>query len=169
MQKEPGSSRTESEATMKSCFFIGHRNAPESIQGSLAEAVERHITEYDVKEFIVGQYGAFDRMTQSTLSKAKEQHPDIRLLLLLPYHPAERMVEMPKSFDGAYYPRGMETVPKRYAIERANRATLKTVDYLICYDRRYVGSTRELVDIALRREREGLIHVENLATTETRL
>ena len=30
----------------KTCFFIGHREAPESFAKKLAEAVERHITEY---------------------------------------------------------------------------------------------------------------------------
>ena len=40
---------------------------------------------------------------------------------------------------------------------------IKNVDYLICYDKGYVGNTRELVDLAHRREKEGLIHINNLA------
>ena len=47
---------------MKSCFFIGHREASEEIFPELAEAVERHIVDYGVTEFIVGNYGGFDRM-----------------------------------------------------------------------------------------------------------
>lgn len=39
---------------MKSCFFIGHREAPGKLYPFLSEAIERHITEYGVKEFIVG-------------------------------------------------------------------------------------------------------------------
>lgn len=48
---------------MKSCFLIGHREAPESLAETFAEAIERHITELGVLEFVVGGYGAFDRMT----------------------------------------------------------------------------------------------------------
>ena len=61
---------------MKSCFFIGHHTAPNNIQERLLEAIERHITEYGVTEFIVGRYGAFDRIVQSALVKAKERYSE---------------------------------------------------------------------------------------------
>ena len=38
---------------MAICFFIGHRDTPPSILHKLREAVERHITEYGVEEFVV--------------------------------------------------------------------------------------------------------------------
>ena len=40
---------------------------------------------------------------------------------------------------------------------------IKNVDYLICYDKGYVGNTRELVEFALRWEKQGSLRVENLA------
>ena len=46
----------------KSCFFIGHREASEEIYPALYAAVEQHILEYGVTEFIVGHYGGFDRL-----------------------------------------------------------------------------------------------------------
>jgi len=148
---------------LKSCFFIGHHTAPPDIRKRLLEAIERHITEYGVSEFIVGRYGAFDRMAQDALVKAKERYPDISLYLLIAYHPAEQPVKPPKGFDGTYYPPGMESVPRRCAIIRANQFMIKSVDYLICYDKGYVGNTRELLAIARHREMEGLIHIKNLA------
>lgn len=36
-------------------------------------------------------------------------------------------------------------------------------EYLLAYDKRLVGNTREIVDLARRREGKRLIHVENLA------
>ena len=36
----------------KSCFFIGHREASEEIYPALYAAVEQHIVEYGVTEFI---------------------------------------------------------------------------------------------------------------------
>ena len=55
---------------MKSCFFLGHRDAPDNIRDTLDEAIERHITEYGVTEFFVGHYGRFDRMAQAALVRA---------------------------------------------------------------------------------------------------
>ena len=52
---------------MKSCFFIGHREASSEILPALTEAVEQHIMKYNVTEFIVGNYGGFDRMAAKTV------------------------------------------------------------------------------------------------------
>ena len=148
---------------MKSCFFIGHRFVPDDIRKRLDTAIETHIIEYGVTEFLVGHYGAFDRMVQSALVKAKENYPGIQLRLLLPYHPAERPVKVPNGFDGSFYPPGMEAVPRQLAIVRANQYAIRCCDYLICYDAGHIGNTRELVALARRREKEGRIHIENLA------
>ena len=45
-----------------SCFFIGHRETPDRVYPTLLETIERHIAEYGVSEFVVGQYGNFDRL-----------------------------------------------------------------------------------------------------------
>lgn len=60
---------------MKSCFFIGHREASTELLPALAEAVEKHITEYGVTEFIVGNYGGFDRISARAVIEAKKRHP----------------------------------------------------------------------------------------------
>lgn len=57
----------------------------------------------------------------------------------------------------------MENVPRLCAIVRANQFVIKSVDHLICYDKGHVGNTRELLAIAQGQEKEGLIHIENLA------
>lgn len=71
----------------KRCFFIGHRDTPETVKSALQEAVVQHIVEYGVTEFLVGSYGAFDRMAAECVIAAKKQHPQVVLTLLLPYHP----------------------------------------------------------------------------------
>ena len=63
---------------MKSCFFIGHREASEEIFSALAEAVEHHIVDYGVTEFIVGNYGGFDRMAARAVISAKALHSVFR-------------------------------------------------------------------------------------------
>lgn len=144
---------------MKSCFFIGHREASSEILPVLRNAVERHIVEYGVTEFIVGHYGGFDRLAAKAVIDAKAQHPEITLSMLIPYHPAERPVELPHGFDGTFYPPGMEKVPRRLAIVRANRYVVDHVDYLIAYAWHPGSNARELVEYARKREQHNLITV----------
>lgn len=144
----------------KICFFIGHRDAPDELRPLLAEAVERHISEYGVVEFIVGHYGLLDAMAASAVRAAKQQHPEISLVLLLPYYPFPYETD---GFDATFYPPDMESVPKPFAIIRANEYMIRSADYLICYDRGQIGKTRDFMELARHRERKGLIHIENLA------
>ena len=148
------------------CFFIGHRDVPETVRPLLAKSIERHITEYGVTEFVVGHYGAFDRMAAQEVRKAKQRYPGVKLVLLLPYFPCKDLDELARGFDENYYPKGMENVPKRFAIIKANEHMIKTSDVLICYNRGYVGKTRDFVELALRREKKGLMRVDNLALYE---
>lgn len=118
---------------MKTCFLIGHRDAPGELRERLVRAIDEAVVRDGVTEFVVGQYGAFDRMAAGCLAEAKKAHPGLRLLLLLPYHPAERPVDLPRGFDGSFYPPGMEQVPRRLAIVRANEYMARHCDLLICY------------------------------------
>lgn len=144
---------------MKSCFFLGHRDTPESIRAAMDEAIERHIIEYGVTEFFVGHYGHLDRMAQAALVRAKARHPDIFVRLLIPYHPAERPITAPDGFDGTFYPPGMERVPRRLAILRANQYMIDSCDYLIAYVWHAASNARELLEYA---KKKGIIII-NLA------
>ena len=137
----------------KSCFFIGHREASEEIYPALYAAVEQHILEYGVTEFIVGHYGGFDRLAALAVKAAKHLYPDVKLILLLPYHPAEQPISTPDGFDSTFYPPGMEGVPRKAAIIRANRYVVDHVDYLIAYVWHPASSARELVEYARKRLR----------------
>ena len=148
---------------VKTCFFIGHRETGEWILSVLAQEVERHITEYGVTEFVMGHYGGFDRLAASAVRAAKECHPEITLTLLLPYHLHDQPIPVPEDFDGTFYPPGMEAVPKRAALVRANRYMLEHSSYLIAYVSHPPSGSREVLEAALRRQRHGLIHVTNLA------
>ncbi len=147
----------------RTCFFIGHRNTPDKVINALTDTVEKCITEHGAKNFVVGQYGNFDRLSADAVIAAKKRCSDISLLLLLPYHPAESKVEVPCGFDGTYYPEGMESVPKRLSIIRANHYMADHSDFLIAYVWRPASNARELLEYSKRRESRGLITVINLA------
>ena len=120
-----------------------------------------HIGKLGVTEFIVGGYGGFDRLAARAVISLKPHYPQITLSLLTPYHPAERPIETPPGFDNTYYPPGMEKVPRKLAIIRANRYIIDNVDYLIAYAWHPASNARDLVDYA---KRKG-ISVTNLVNT----
>ena len=135
----------------------------------MTEAVERHITEYGVTEFIVGNYGRFDHMAAKAVIVAKVQHPEILLRQLLPYHPAERPVQVPTGFDSTYYPPGMENVPRRFAITRANQYLVDHTDYLIAFVTHPASNAERLLSRAEIRARKGQLRIARLPVPETTL
>lgn len=136
---------------MKSCFFIGHREATGEILPALEDAVERHIKDYGVAEFVVGNYGGFDRLAARAVINAKRRYPDVILLMLIPYHPAERPNALLPGYDNFFYPPDMETVPRRLAIVRANRYMAMHTDYIIAYAWHPASNARNLVEYAEKR------------------
>lgn len=150
---------------VKTCFFIGHREAPDGLLPILAKIVEQHITKYDVSDFYVGQYGAFDRLAARAVIDAKKRHPKVTLTILLSYYPADRLLKLPDGANGSLYPLCMEEVPKRVAIPRANRWMVDHSTHLIAYVWHPASNARKLLDYARTREKRGLICIENIAET----
>ena len=118
--------------------------------------------EYGVTEIIVGYYGGFDRLAVSAVKEAKRFYPEVKLTLLLPYHPEERPIPTPDGFDSTFYPPGMESVPRKVAIVRANRYVVDHVDYLIAYAWHPASNARKLVEYAKKCEIRDLISIYNL-------
>ena len=151
---------------MKSCFFMGHREADERLLSRLELTLERLIAEENVRYFYVGGYGGFDRIAATAVKRAKQKYPDITLMLVLPYHPAERAVPTPNGFDGTYHPEGLENTPRRYAIVRTNQIMVNTCDWLVCYVRHGVSNSRNLLEHAQQREAKGLMQIVNIGESE---
>lgn len=132
----------------KTCFFIGHRDAPESIFPALFTEVERHIVTYGITNFITGHYGAFDRLAAKAVRQAKTRHPHVTLTMLLPYHPAEQPISVPLWFDDTLYPDGLESVPRRLAIIKANHYAIDHADHIISYVWHPASNSAALLDHA---------------------
>ena len=128
--------------------------------------IDRLIREENVRYFYVGGYGEFDRIATAAVKRAKQKYPDITLMLVLPYHPAERAIPSPSGFDGTYHPEGLENTPRRYAIVRTNRLMVETCDWLVCYVRHGVSNSRNLLEYAERRANKGLIRIMNICESE---
>jgi len=147
---------------MKRCFFIGHSDASMDILSDLTASIRQHITKFGVSEFIVGNYGNFDRLATHAVKTAKQNFPDIKLTLLLPYYPTKNTDFLTMGFDDTLYPSDIEYVPKRLAIIYANRYMVDHSDYLIAYSYYPGSNSRKILEYAKNREKEGLISVCNL-------
>lgn len=148
---------------MSICTFCGHSSVPGEIRARLAAEIERHITELGVTEFWVGNYGGFDRMAKAEVRKAKQEHPEIRLFLLVPYLPGEKSKVDTQGVDEVLFPAELETVPKRLAIPRLNRYMLQRADYLIAYVSHVSGGADKTLEEARKRETAGRLRIVNLS------
>ena len=130
--------------------MVGHRDADSRIYPKIEKAVNLHIGEYGIEEFIIGHYGNFDRMAAQAVEAARETYPKIKLTLLRPYL---THYSLPKGFDGSIYPDGMESVPKRFAILQANYRIIDRCDYVIAYVRYTFGGAYQCIDYARRKKK----------------
>ena len=131
------------------CFLFGHADAPESVSQHIVDAVEACYRERGIRSFLVGQYGNFDSLARRAVCRLKVHHPDMRLLLLMPYAPTMRRDDIPDGIDEVIAP-PVETVPPRARIVAANRYAVSKASCIICYVCR-IGNSRELLDIAAAR------------------
>ena len=146
----------------KSCFFVGHRETDERMLPGLESEIDRLIREEAVRYFYVGGYGGFDRIAAIAVKHAKQKYPDITLMLVLPYHPAERAVPITDGFDGTYHPEGLENTPRKYAIVRTNQIMVDTCEWLVCCVRHGASNSWKLLEYARRRAEKGLIQIINI-------
>ncbi len=134
-------------------------NIAQTLTMALVDAVERHITEYGVTDFLVGNYGAFDRMSARTVREAKTQHLGIHLHLMLPYR-SEMGRPLPdqEGYDNFVYPEGIEDVLYKLAIPRLNRIMVRDSAYVI----HSWGGAATTLEFAARRQRMGKLIITNL-------
>ncbi len=146
------------------CFFVGHGDTPQSVYSALVSTVERHIMEFGVTEFRVGNYGAFDRMAAHAVKAAKVKHPGISLYLVIAYLPGTGGRPLPnmEGYDGSIYPEGLETVPYRLAIPRLNRMMVREANQVIAYVTHSWGGAAKTMEYARVRERRGELIITNL-------
>ena len=125
----------------KICFLFGQATTPYDALPLIEAAAEKQYNEQGIRTFIVGNRGSFDSYAATAIKRLKRKYKDISLLLLLAYHPAERPVHLTEGFDNSFYP-PLESVPRQYAIVRANRYMVDTADSIICCVNQ-IGNTRK--------------------------
>ncbi len=123
------------------CTFFGHRDCPESIKPTLLKTIKNQI-EQGTRCFFVGNHGKFDAMALSCLRECKRKYTEIRYAVVLAYLPADPNTYLP---DETIFPEGIESAPKRFAIDFRNRWMVNHSDVVISYVNRSWGGAAKYV------------------------
>ena len=114
------------------CTFFGHRRVPEEIEPTLRSTLIDLIENHDVKLFYVGNNGEFDAMVLRQLRDLSKTYP-ITYHVVLAYMPKKQRDFDMTDYSETILPDGIETVPKRFAIDYRNRWMIRQSDYVVTY------------------------------------
>ena len=111
------------------CTFFGHRFEPQKIEPTLRSTL---IDLIEVDLFYVGNHGDFDAMVRRTLRELSAKYP-IRYNVVLAYMPEKRGKFDTADYSDTILPEGIETAPKRFAINYRNKWMIEQSDFVVTY------------------------------------
>ena len=132
------------------CTFFGHKDTPHEVKAKIRETIIRLIEEKNVTEFYVGNHGNFDKMVLSVLKELHNLYPQIRYTIVLAY----LTQNTDEDYSRTVYPEGIESVPKRFAIDFRNKWMLQQADIVVAYIRRSIGGAAKFTEMAKKRGKE---------------
>lgn len=118
---------------MASCTFFGHRDTPEEIECLLKDILNILVKEKGVNKFYVGNQGNFDKCVIKVLKQLKNEHKDIRCMLVLAYHPFKDKNDCKQKDFDVIYPECLNSIPPKFAISYRNRWMIENADYVVTY------------------------------------
>ncbi len=132
------------------CTFFGHRNAPETIKGTLKTILIDLIENKNVNMFYVGNNGAFDRIARDLLGEFKKTHK-INYYVVLAYIPQKKSY---KDYADSIYFDELNSKPHRVRIVERNNLMIDKSDIVVTYVTHITGGAAEFKALA---ERKGKI------------
>ena len=133
---------------MKTCCFIGHRNAKEtpSLLEDLSNAVIDLIQNKEVTTFLFGSKSMFDDLCLKVVTDIKKEYPQIKLVYYRSMYAEisegykDYLLEL---YDDTLIPKGVERAGKASYLER-NQNMIDSSDYCIFYyDKDYLPPLRK--------------------------
>ena len=127
------------------CTFFGHRDTPDTVRPLLREVLLDLIEHHGINQFYVGNQGNFDAMALRLL-KGFEKPYSITYDVVLAYLPRKT-----DPFFETYYtilPEGIESVPRRFAIDYRNKWMVEHSDIVITYVERPFGGAAKFKALA---------------------
>lgn len=138
---------------MKTVTFCGHSQLSleeeKRLFPLLYTQIERLIT-LGADTFLLGGYGNFDTLCARAVKKAKEKHPHITSILVIPYINRTYNEDL---YDFSEYP-PLEKVPPRFAISKRNEYMVQKADVVIAYVKYSFGGASTTLSYAQRKKKE---------------
>ena len=123
---------------MPTVTFFGHRDAPKEIEPTLKSALTDLIENKNATVFYVGNHGNFDAMVRRQLEDLSKTYP-VKYYVLLAYMPSKNDI----ADEHTMLPEGIETVPRKFAINYRNKWMLSKADTVVTYITRNFGGAWE--------------------------
>ena len=144
----------------KICCFAGHStlNNEEEIRKELSAVAEKLIVSEGVTEFLVGNYGAFDRLAAGCIRELKVKYPNIELNLTIPYLVSKDKMT-PENYDNIIMADIPEKTPRKIRIIKCNEYMVDSSDFLICYVRFTWGGAYKTLEYAERKKSAAIINL----------
>ena len=123
--------------------FFGHRDTPKETEPALRLTLIDLIENKNATLFYVGNHGNFDAMVRRQLEDLSRTYP-IKYYVVLAYMPSKN----DEPDEHTILPEGIETVPRRFAINYRNKWMLNKSDIVVTYVTRPFGGACEFKQIA---------------------
>lgn len=151
---------------MRICTFCGHSKLSATyteVKGALQSIVPHLMQEEGYDCFLVGNYGQFDRLAASVCLAQKQEHPFVRVCLVIPYYRPKLdsyEKEYHARFDSVIVP-ALEDVPYQYRIVRANEYMVDRAETVIAYVNTPIGGAAKTLAYAKRKKKRIFYLVNN--------
>lgn len=132
---------------MLTCTFFGHKDTPKEIEPTLRSTLVDLIENKNVLKFYVGNHGSFDYMVKHCLIELKEIYP-IDYAVVLVYLPSSKYDPEEKIPADTILPDGIETVPRKFAINYRNKWMIEQADYVVTYVKYTLGGAAQFKELA---------------------
>ena len=123
--------------------FFGHRDTPKEIEPALRLTLIDLIENKNATVFYVGNHGNFDAMVRRQLEDLSKTYP-IKYYVVLAYMPSKNA----EPDEHSILPEGIETVPRRFAINYRNKWMLTKSDIVVTYVTRDFGGAAQFKELA---------------------
>lgn len=134
------------------CTFFGHSDTPKEIEPTLMSTLIDLIENKNVLKFYIGNHGSFDYMVRHCLRQLKEIY-QIDYAVVLAYLPCSKYDLEQTSSTHTIIPYGIETVPRKFAINYRNKWMIEQSDYVVAYVKYTTGGAARFKEFAERKKK----------------
>ena len=128
---------------MATVTFFGHRDTPKETEPALRLTLIDLIENKNATVFYVGNHGNFDAMVRRQLEDLSKTYP-IKYYVVLAYMPGKNDTPDERSI----LTEGIETVPRRFAINHRNKWMLTKSDIVVTYVTHNFGGAAQFKEMA---------------------